>query len=84
MVNSETMYLDDSPFLDVRAEDLDFTRRMWVIAANLGDPDAMKQLGVLAEWEGDLDAAGEWYGQAAYLGNEEAARLLAELNASRN
>ncbi len=56
----------------------------WEQAAKLGDTDAMNRLGGLARLGGDVHAARAWYRKAAKLGNEDAARSLAKLEASLN
>ncbi len=44
----------------------------------------MFNLGVLANEAGDRDAARAWFEKAAKLGDEDAAKWLAELDASSN
>ncbi len=70
--------------LAYEAGDLDAARDWWEKAAKLGDPRAMTNLGLFAEEAGDLDAARAWYEKAAKLGEPDAARWLAELDASSN
>ncbi len=48
------------------------------------DPEAMIKLGILADEAGNRDAARVWYEKAVKLGNEDAARFLAKLDASSN
>ncbi len=51
-------------------------------AVELGNTDAMGILGDLSSQAGNKDAARDWYEQAATLGDEEAEKALAELDAS--
>ncbi len=71
-------------------DDRDAARAWLEQGANSDDPDAMFNLGVLAEEAGDLDAARAWWEKAATLGDEDAmlnlgwlAREAGDLDAAR-
>ena len=53
-------------------------------AANRGDTDAMFNLGVLEDEQGNIDAARTWYTKAANNGHTDAAQLLEQLTTEKD